>query len=164
MHKSTSKPRKRPYPLLKDRHLETPEERERRLRHAQIKHESRTRIRARTRAEKGLPPRDTWADAARKIASTRDRLVAEQENCCALCNESMTQVFLDHDHETGIIRACLCPRCNHGLGQLLDSPELLRRAADYIERFKGEFSNGLFVKNWQVILREGSSETEPETG
>jgi hypothetical protein len=52
MHEqSPSRLKKRSYPLLKDRNLETSEERERRLRHTQIEHESRARIRA--REEKG---------------------------------------------------------------------------------------------------------------
>lgn len=44
---------------------------------------------------------------------------------------------VDHDHETGCLRGLLCEGCNRGIGLLRDDPDLLRRAADYIERFRG---------------------------
>jgi len=61
---------------------------------------------------------------------------------CAICRctsieakELYSQAFgVDHDHVTGKNRGLLCPPCNSGIGMLKDSPELLRVAAEYIER------------------------------
>ena len=44
---------------------------------------------------------------------------------------------LDHDHETGAFRGWLCTGCNLALGNAKDSPETLRRLADYLERPRG---------------------------
>ena len=64
-------------------------------------------------------------------------------NRCAICGEPETAVSrtgrpksisVDHDHDTGRIRGVLCDRCNRALGYLRDNPDLLRRAADYLER------------------------------
>lgn len=44
---------------------------------------------------------------------------------------------VDHCHATGRIRGILCRRCNTALGQAKDDPGLLRRLADYLERFDG---------------------------
>jgi hypothetical protein len=43
-------------------------------------------------------------------------------------------LHIDHDHITGQIRGLLCTSCNNGLGRFKDTPELLRKAADYLER------------------------------
>lgn len=58
---------------------------------------------------------------------------------CEICNATLEEngprkYALDHDHDTGIIRGWLCICCNAGLGSLGENPQLLRRAADYIER------------------------------
>lgn len=71
-----------------------------------------------------------------------DRMVNEQNNLCKLCGRPETtkhqsgktkDLAVDHDHLTGKIRGLLCWVCNTGIGKLQDSPELLRKAADYIE-------------------------------
>jgi hypothetical protein len=40
---------------------------------------------------------------------------------------------VDHDHETNRVRALLHDRCNRMLGCARDNPEVLRRAAAYLE-------------------------------
>ena len=63
-----------------------------------------------------------------------------QDSKCAICRvelpESGPLTHLDHCHTTGKLRAFLCTNCNRGLGHFQDSPELLRKAAEYIESHK----------------------------
>lgn len=53
---------------------------------------------------------------------------------CYLCRTRPAE-HVDHDHVSRRVRALLCFRCNTGLGQFDDRPDLLRAAADYVERF-----------------------------
>ena len=55
-------------------------------------------------------------------------------------------LHVDHDHRCcpserkscgKCVRGLLCRKCNTGLGMFKDNPELLRGAADYIEKFLG---------------------------
>jgi hypothetical protein len=61
--------------------------------------------------------------------------VGKKNNCpigpCAICGE-VRGLYKDHCHATGRRRGMLCIRCNTGIGQLQDSPELLEKAAAYI--------------------------------
>lgn len=65
---------------------------------------------------------------------------------CAIClthgfkmrEDHVSGMNLDHCHETGKARALLCHNCNRGLGLLQDNPWILRRAADYVERFQDD--------------------------
>ncbi len=43
-------------------------------------------------------------------------------------------MHLDHDHASGQIRGFLCIDCNHGLGKLRDSADLLLRALVYLRQ------------------------------
>ncbi|MFJ8041191.1 endonuclease VII domain-containing protein [Kitasatospora sp. NPDC096147] len=72
------------------------------------------------------------------------RLFEAQGGRCAICQETRrTNLAVDHCHKTEAIRGLLCQRCN---GQLLargarDRPEVLRRAAEYLEKYPA----------WQVL-------------
>jgi hypothetical protein len=55
---------------------------------------------------------------------------------CELCNELNLRVVFDHCHLSGKFRGWLCDRCNKTLGHVKDSPELLRKLADYLEAHK----------------------------
>jgi hypothetical protein len=71
-------------------------------------------------------------------AEDYQRLFEAQDGKCAICRETRkTNLAVDHCHKTEAIRGLLCARCN---GQLLargarDRPEVLRRAADYLEDY-----------------------------
>lgn len=62
-------------------------------------------------------------------------LFNEQKGACAICSEHPETRCLDVDHKHGTtkVRGLLCSRCNTGLGLFMDSPELLREAAFYLE-------------------------------
>ena len=69
-------------------------------------------------------------------------LLEEQNFGCAICESTDTKVswstnlHVDHDHDTGAIRGLLCQACNTSLGKMNNNPDLLRKAAEYLERFK----------------------------
>lgn len=67
---------------------------------------------------------------------------------CWLCGEPERvegrRLAVDHDHVTGAIRGLLCTKCNVSLGYLGDDVSIagwLRRAADYLEGARREFSD-----------------------
>lgn len=45
----------------------------------------------------------------------------------------------DHDHASTVLRGTLCRGCNLLLGYGHDDPALLRAAAAYVERYRGDF-------------------------
>lgn len=51
---------------------------------------------------------------------------------CAICGSSK-KLVIDHDHMTMKIRGVLCTWCNVSIGMMNDSPDRLRKAADYLE-------------------------------
>jgi hypothetical protein len=68
-----------------------------------------------------------------------DHINSIQDNKCAICRDEFNDLYktqIDHCHETGKVRGLLCINCNWLLGKSKDNPELLRQAADYLERTK----------------------------
>lgn len=62
-------------------------------------------------------------------------LAEAQNNVCAICGEQEKAgrpLNIDHCHATGVVRSLLCSRCNWGLGNFRDNPELMELAAAYI--------------------------------
>lgn len=65
----------------------------------------------------------------------------KQENKCYICQKIndfgpwQNKLVVDHCHKTGTIRALLCDKCNKGLGQFNDDPELLIKASIYLKKF-----------------------------
>ncbi|MGW4564554.1 endonuclease VII domain-containing protein [Streptomyces sp. NPDC004561] len=62
----------------------------------------------------------------------RDRMIASWGGVCCICLAAVP-VHVDHCHETGRVRGVLCLSCNAALGQFKDQPEVIRRAAAYVE-------------------------------
>jgi hypothetical protein len=59
----------------------------------------------------------------------------KQNGKCAICRgkcSSGRRLAVDHDHKTGIVRGLLCGHCNQAIGKLHDSPEIIKRALDYV--------------------------------
>jgi len=107
-----------------------------RMRHAKLKgtpayDAARYRWSHKTQLKKyGLTPEDY------------QRICDSQGGLCAICERPETKVkrgrvcrlSVDHHHGTGLVRGLLCDTCNNTLGTSRDSPTILRRAADYLER------------------------------
>jgi len=53
---------------------------------------------------------------------------------CEICGKRAEEICFDHCHQTGKFRGWLCHTCNRLLGLAGDSPEVLRRLAEYLER------------------------------
>lgn len=69
-----------------------------------------------------------------------DTMLAKQGFRCAICGTDKAggkhDVFhVDHCHATGEVRGLLCNGCNRGLGFFDDRPDVLKRAARYLESF-----------------------------
>lgn len=65
-----------------------------------------------------------------------DRLFSEQDKRCQICKCNVPRGgrwATDHCHTTGKIRGILCMRCNTAIGGMMDNPEFLREAANYVE-------------------------------
>ena len=69
-----------------------------------------------------------------------ERRLVEQDGKCAICGEPTSEggerLAVDHDHETGKIRALLCRRCNSVIGFIEESAALARLVAGYLEKHK----------------------------
>lgn len=82
--------------------------------------------------------RNSWIKRAHKLTLKEytEKLIA-QDNMCAICGVKLLAygqlTHLDHNHQTGKLRAFLCTNCNRGLGHFKDSPELLAKAKAYLE-------------------------------
>ena len=71
-------------------------------------------------------------------------LLEVQQYCCAICgvhqddsyDEFKRGFHVDHDHETGRVRALLCSSCNRGIGFMKDDPNIVQKAADYLNKHK----------------------------
>jgi hypothetical protein len=69
-----------------------------------------------------------------------EAMLEEQGNCCDICginaeHVSHQQLHVDHDHDSGAVRALLCGSCNRAIGLMNDSSKFLQNAANYLKRF-----------------------------
>lgn len=77
--------------------------------------------------------------------ATLEQMKKDQDYKCYLChsegfligkNNHNEKLAVDHDHNTGKVRKLLCHNCNRALGLFKDNPELMRKAASYVEEHK----------------------------
>jgi hypothetical protein len=68
-----------------------------------------------------------------------NKMVAEQDNKCYLCNEPPSDVFdklvVDHCHKTGQVRKLLCRMCNIHLSKVEACPDYLDRVVKYLKGY-----------------------------
>ncbi len=67
-----------------------------------------------------------------------DKMIREQNGCCAVCDEPLLDPVIDHDHTTGKLRQILCRKCNALLGMANDNLEILKNAVAYLQRWATE--------------------------
>lgn len=77
-----------------------------------------------------------------------DIMSESQGHVCAICGNAETaknqygikRLAVDHCHQSGTVRGLLCADCNRALGMFRDNPNLLRKAADYLEEARFGYS------------------------
>lgn len=74
----------------------------------------------------------------RRYGLTEDQYTfmwAAQGGVCVICltETGKKGLVVDHDHETGAVRALLCANCNGAIGMLQEKPHIFQRAAEYVE-------------------------------
>lgn len=79
-------------------------------------------------------------EAYRRYGITMEQYRAmwlRQNGVCAICSKpELTErnrlLTIDHDHDTGQVRALLCSHCNRAIGLLRDDPDVIAAAAAYV--------------------------------
>lgn len=78
------------------------------------------------------------AEANHRIESDRyQELMTAAQGRCALCDATGVKLVLDHCHTTGKLRGVICEPCNMGMAAMDRYPDFGKRAAMYIEYWKG---------------------------
>ena len=60
-----------------------------------------------------------------------EQTLKEQNNKCAICEQTMNKAQADHDHNTGKFRAILCWRCNVDLGHFEKNFNAFKKYIDF---------------------------------
>lgn len=66
-----------------------------------------------------------------------NEMLNEQGGCCAICGTNEPTGYnwhVDHNHDTGKVRALLCSQCNQAIGMMKEDVSILRRAIEYLEK------------------------------
>ncbi len=77
-----------------------------------------------------------------------EEMFAQQNGRCAICSrpervidprtKAPRRLAVDHDHDTGKVRALLCWYCNTGIAKFDEQAELLEEAARYLRCHAGD--------------------------
>jgi hypothetical protein len=93
-------------------------------------------------------PRNREADYDRRYgkgASQHRRMqLIEQNNVCAICNQTFTGRLpdIDHNHDTQQLRGILCSPCNKALGMFRDDIDIVESAARYLRKWEANSVKG----------------------
>jgi hypothetical protein len=111
-----------------------------------------------------------------EVKPLREKLLAAQTGCCALCQEPVVDdAVLDHDHKTGLIRGVLHRGCNAMLGKIENNMprnrvniERLSKLADNLIKYlvadaKSEFLHPTFkIKEPKMGRGRGRGKKPPK--
>jgi hypothetical protein len=77
-------------------------------------------------------------------AARYQEMLHDQGGVCAVCAQperapdkasgKIRDLAIDHDHDTGVVRALLCSNCNRALGLFGDNPGLIDAAKAYLAK------------------------------
>lgn len=70
---------------------------------------------------------------ARKFNVPEEELALWLQAGCLICG-GFDRLNVDHNHATMATRGLLCQGCNLGIGYFRDDPDLIRKAAAYVEK------------------------------
>jgi len=59
-------------------------------------------------------------------------MLEAQGSKCAICEQPMKKVCVDHDHKTQKVRGLLCQTCNIAVGLLHDDVNIFINAVGYL--------------------------------
>ena len=91
---------------------------------------AKERIWKRAWAEKNRPL-ISLRNTANRYGLTVDQVRSFRAGRCQICG-SLRHPHIDHDHETGKVRGCLCAACNVFVGHLAKYPEKVAKAMEYL--------------------------------
>lgn len=86
------------------------------------------------------------ANLVRKYGITlaeRNEMLEKQNGCCAICNEKLQNIKVDHCHKTNKIRELLCHNCNVLLGLAKDKVATLQNAVKYLQKHTSQHTGDL---------------------
>ena len=105
---------------------------------------NRPKINARVRHRRANNPKVAEAELRRRLLRTYGitlddyyAMVGRQDGLCGLCRRRpRDKLCVDHSHETDLLRLLLCRRCNAGLGNFGDDPDLMLAGFAYLQIFR----------------------------
>jgi hypothetical protein len=65
------------------------------------------------------------------------RILDNQNGVCKICHgppAEGSRLYVDHCHNSEVVRGLLCRACNTGIGQFKDNTDLLMRAIEYLQQ------------------------------
>ncbi len=106
--------------------------------------ENREKLNAQNSERYFKDPRKRFIQRLRRLGIPIEQWLLEHllshDGFCDLCNKPgdgrWKELSIDHCHTTRQFRGMLCTECNTGIGKFKDNPELLRKAADYVEHYQ----------------------------
>lgn len=62
--------------------------------------------------------------------------IKNQKGKCPICNNVMTNGYVDHNHTTGQVRDLLCNACNRWIGFIEKYPHLVKPMVKYLKKWE----------------------------